>query len=103
MMARPAPGDLMCVKGSWRSSFHHGVGRDAPCYAGWGRTVMTLSAAAAPLRFTLAVLLAVLALPAAAAVVDVYLFWRIGCPHCERAIDFLDRVAAANPDVRLHK
>lgn len=48
--------------------------------------------------------LALLSLPAAAAAtVDVYLFWRIGCPHCERAIEHLDRIAAASPEVRLHK
>lgn len=48
--------------------------------------------------------LALLSLPAAAAAtVDVYLFWRIGCPHCERAIEHLDRIAAAGPEVRLHK
>lgn len=54
-------------------------------------------------RLALAVLLALLALPAAAAGVDVYLFWRIACPHCEREIAFLDRLAAGNPEVRLHK
>lgn len=43
-----------------------------------------------------------LAQPASAGV-DVYLYWRIGCPHCERAIEFLDRAAAQNPAVRLHK
>jgi glutaredoxin len=48
-------------------------------------------------------LLSTLAAPAAAAAVDVYLFWGVGCPHCEREIEFLDRLAAANPEVRLHK
>lgn len=48
------------------------------------------------------ILLSTLAAPAFAAV-DVYLFWRVGCPHCERAIDSLDRLAAANPGLRLHK
>jgi hypothetical protein len=43
------------------------------------------------------------ALPAAAASVDVYLFWRVGCPHCEREIEFLDALAAASAEVRLHK
>jgi glutaredoxin len=47
--------------------------------------------------------LALLSLPAAAATVDVYLFWAIGCPHCERAIEHLDRIAAASSEVRLHK
>ena len=41
-------------------------------------------------------------LPAAAAV-DVLLFWSSGCPHCTQALAFLDRVAAADPDVRLEK
>jgi glutaredoxin len=49
------------------------------------------------------ILLSTLAAPAAAAAVDVYLFWGVGCPHCEREIEFLDRLAAANPEVRLHK
>jgi glutaredoxin len=47
--------------------------------------------------------LSTLAAPAVAAAVDVYLFWRVGCPHCEREIEFLDRLAAANPELRLHK
>jgi hypothetical protein len=34
---------------------------------------------------------------------EVYLFWRAGCPHCERAIEFLERVAAAEPRVRVHR
>jgi thiol-disulfide isomerase/thioredoxin len=55
------------------------------------------------MRCVLAVLLAVLTLPAAAVDTDVYLFWRIGCPHCEREIEFLDRLVAAKPGVRLHK
>jgi hypothetical protein len=44
-----------------------------------------------------------LALPAAAATVDVLLFWRVGCTHCEREIAFLDRIAEAEPEVRVHK
>ncbi|OGA60889.1 MAG: hypothetical protein A3G81_24255 [Betaproteobacteria bacterium RIFCSPLOWO2_12_FULL_65_14] len=47
-------------------------------------------------------MLAALALPAAAQV-DVHLFWREGCPHCEREIAFLERLSAANPDIRIHK
>ena len=35
--------------------------------------------------------------------VDVYLFWRVGCPRCEREIEFLDALAAADPAIRLHK
>ena len=27
----------------------------------------------------------------AAEAVDVYVFWRMGCPHCEREIEFLKR------------
>ena len=34
--------------------------------------------------------------------VDVYLFWREGCPHCERAIEFLRRVEAEQPLARVH-
>jgi hypothetical protein len=42
----------------------------------------------------LAIVPAALALPAAAAGVDVHIFWRVGCPHCERAIAFADRLRA---------
>jgi hypothetical protein len=52
---------------------------------------------------TLALLLGALALPVRAAQVDVYLFWRLGCPHCEREIEFLDRLAAREPEVRVHR
>ena len=34
--------------------------------------------------------------------VDVYLFWREGCPHCERAIEFLRRLEADQPQARVH-
>jgi hypothetical protein len=37
-----------------------------------------------------------------ARVVDVYLFWREGCPHCERAIEFLRRVETEEPQARVH-
>jgi len=40
---------------------------------------------------------------AAGASTDVYLFWREGCPHCEREIEFLDRLAAAEPRVRVQR
>lgn len=40
---------------------------------------------------------------ASATAVDIYLFWRIGCPRCEREIEFLDRLAARTPSVRVHK
>ena len=35
--------------------------------------------------------------------VDVYLFWRDGCPHCDRAIEYLHRLEADQPQVRLHE
>lgn len=55
-------------------------------------------------RRFLAIFLLALALPAApAGGVDVHFFWREGCPHCEREMAFLDRAAAANPAVRVHK
>ena len=34
--------------------------------------------------------------------VDVYLFWREGCPHCERAIGFLRRVETQGLQARVH-
>jgi thiol-disulfide isomerase/thioredoxin len=34
--------------------------------------------------------------------VDAYLFWGIGCPHCEREIDFLKRLEAEEPRLRVH-
>jgi glutaredoxin len=49
------------------------------------------------------ILLSTLAGPAVAGALDVYLFWRVGCTHCERAIESLDRLAVANPELRLHK
>jgi glutaredoxin len=55
------------------------------------------------MRVAMALLLGLFRLPAAAAEVDVHIFWRTGCPHCDRAIEFLDRLAAANPQVRVHK
>jgi thiol-disulfide isomerase/thioredoxin len=33
--------------------------------------------------------------------VDAYLFWGIGCPHCEREIDFLKRLEAEEPRLRV--
>ena len=55
----------------------------------------------------LAALVAVLAPPAAGdsdrrGVIDVYLFWALGCPHCERAMAFLDRLQKEDARVRLH-
>jgi len=34
--------------------------------------------------------------------VDVYLFWGIGCPHCEGQINFLKRLEAEEPRLRVH-
>jgi thiol-disulfide isomerase/thioredoxin len=34
--------------------------------------------------------------------VDVYLFWAIGCPHCEREIEFLKRFEAEEPRLQVH-
>lgn len=34
--------------------------------------------------------------------VDVYLFWREGCPHCEHAIEFLRRAETEQPLARVH-
>ena len=50
----------------------------------------------------LALLLACTTGALAAERVDVYLFWAIGCPHCEREIAFLKRVEAVEPRVRVH-
>jgi len=33
---------------------------------------------------------------------DIYLFWRQGCPHCEREITFLRQLAAETPAIRVH-
>jgi len=34
--------------------------------------------------------------------VQAYLFWGIGCPHCEREIGFLKRLEAEEPRLRVH-
>jgi thiol-disulfide isomerase/thioredoxin len=34
--------------------------------------------------------------------IDLYLFWAIGCPHCEREIEFLKRLEAEEPRLRAH-
>jgi glutaredoxin len=50
------------------------------------------------------IVLALLLFTAAArADVDVYYFWRDGCPHCERATEFLTRLRAEQPDVRVQR
>jgi hypothetical protein len=33
---------------------------------------------------------------------DIYLFWAFGCPHCEREIEFLKRLEAEEPRLRVH-
>lgn len=59
------------------------------------------------LAILLAVLLVTLVAPfgraADSPAVDVYLFWALGCPHCERASAFLDRLEQAEPRVRVHR
>lgn len=37
------------------------------------------------------------------AIVEVQLFWRIGCPHCEKARTFLQAAAARDPGLRVHE
>jgi hypothetical protein len=34
--------------------------------------------------------------------VDVYLFWGHGCPHCDREIEFLKRLEAREPRLKVH-
>jgi hypothetical protein len=34
--------------------------------------------------------------------IDLYLFWAIGCPHCEREIEFLKRLEVEEPRLRAH-
>jgi hypothetical protein len=34
--------------------------------------------------------------------VDVYLFWQRGCPHCEQQIRTLAAIESADPAVRVH-
>jgi hypothetical protein len=35
--------------------------------------------------------------------VDAYLFWALGCPHCERALAFLERLEREVPRLRVHR
>ena len=37
------------------------------------------------------------------AAVEVQVFWRIGCPHCEKARIFLQAAAARDPGLRVHE
>lgn len=39
---------------------------------------------------------------AESAVVDVYVFWTQGCPHCARALHFLSQLDAEQADMELH-
>jgi glutaredoxin len=52
--------------------------------------------------YVFAVCAAVISPLAYAADIDVHVFWRKGCPHCARAIDFLDRAAAVESRLKLH-
>jgi hypothetical protein len=38
-----------------------------------------------------------------ASALDVYLFWALGCPHCERATTFLERLEKEEPRLRVHR
>src|SRR5512134_3156923 len=61
--------------------------------------------AAALLRLLAALAFALFACSATAQAprqVDVYLFWGKGCPHCERETEFLKRLEAEEPRVRVH-
>lgn len=35
--------------------------------------------------------------------VDLHIFWSQGCPHCEKALAFLDRLEKRYPDLRVHR
>lgn len=52
-----------------------------------------------------ALVLALLCFAAAAqsaARVEVYVFWAIGCPHCERELEFLKQIEATEPRIRVN-
>jgi len=59
------------------------------------------SALRALLATSLFALLAAAAGAQPAGRVDVYLFWAFGCPHCECEIDFLKRLEAEEPRLRV--
>jgi cytochrome c biogenesis protein CcdA/thiol-disulfide isomerase/thioredoxin len=61
-----------------------------------------IKALACALAGLLVALLTVTAQARPAERVDVYLFWAIGCPHCEREIEFLKRLEADEPRLRVH-
>ena len=55
-------------------------------------------------RLLLPWLVLVLAFPrvlAAAEAVDVHVFWRVGCPHCEHELAWLESLQARDPQVRV--
>jgi cytochrome c biogenesis protein CcdA len=60
------------------------------------------AALARALAGLLVALFAVAAEAGPGAQTDVYLFWAIGCPHCEREIEFLKRLEAEEPRLRVH-
>lgn len=43
------------------------------------------------------------ALAEAPRIVTVHVFWSIGCPHCHRALTFLEQLAAEDRDLRLRR
>ena len=60
------------------------------------------------LSIYLTALLIALAAPLAraadsATALDVYVFWALGCPHCERAMTFLERLEKEEPRLRVHR
>ena len=40
--------------------------------------------------------------PATADAVAIHVFWREGCPHCERELEFLHRLEREQPEARVH-
>ena len=55
-----------------------------------------------PASFLLCVALLLPSALAQTTAVDVYVFWREGCPHCERELVFMRALQSRDPDVRLH-
>jgi len=55
-----------------------------------------------PASFLLCVALLLPSALAQTTAVDVYVFWREGCPHCERELAFLRGLQSRDLDVRLH-
>ncbi|MBI3043836.1 MAG: hypothetical protein HYY78_13540 [Betaproteobacteria bacterium] len=66
----------------------------------WSRAVpLVLNALLAALFFALSAVTAAAQPPER---VDVYFFWGKGCPHCERETEFLKRLEAEEPRIRVH-